>query len=514
MTDAAMARRESAPGERADSRVGGVLAPAGFSWALFEFGRNAQYMLIVTYIFTPYFALNLVGGEAAGFAAVAEATTWAGVIGAITAPILGAMMDRGGARKPLMAVFVAMIAISSFALWWAIPGTFTPNSVPGQPPVFHPPTEGLGAAGTMALLVMGYVGYTYSELMHNAMLRTAGRPESLSAISGAGIGLGQLSAGLLLMVVVAVALMAPQLGSNETGAVLQRAVGPVVAVWLLIFVTPFFIYTPDGAPAGGSWKAAARDLFTRDGKFDPLASVRGAFEYVRGLFREFPEVMKYLVAALIFKDAISALLALGGPYAQNVLKWEVAEMGLYGIWASLFGAAGGIWIAGWLDRKLGPRRAIQVQLALLCGAMLVALGITQDAIFFGAIPASQTVLPIDLFGSLADVSFLLIIAAVAALAAANISAARYMIITLAPKERVSEFFGLFALSSTATVWLGPLLVQLTSRWAEDKFDPVTAVRIGFSPVLVILLVGLGLMFLLKSTTGAKRTPAPTSAAGH
>jgi hypothetical protein len=43
----------------------------------------------------------------------------------------------------------------------------------------------------MMFLVMGYVGYTYSELMHNAMLRTAGRPESLSAISGAGIGLGR-----------------------------------------------------------------------------------------------------------------------------------------------------------------------------------------------------------------------------------------------------------------------------------------------------------------------------------
>jgi UMF1 family MFS transporter len=492
-------------GTKPNPRVGGVMAPAGLSWALFEFGRNAQYMLIVTYIFTPYFALNLVGGEAAGFAAVAEATTWAGVIGAITAPMLGAMMDRGGKRKPLMAVFVAMIAISSFSLWWAMPGTFTPNPADPANPTFTPPTEGLGAAGTMAFLVLGYVGYTYSELMHNAMLRTAGRPESLSAISGAGIGLGQLSAGLLLMIVVAVAIVAPQLGANENGAVLQRAVGPVVAVWLLIFVTPFFIYTPDGAPAGGSWKTAARDLFTREGKFDVFASVRGLVDYVGGLFRQFPEVMKYLVAALIFKDAISALLALGGPYAQNVLKWEVAEMGLYGIWASLFGAVGGIWIAGWLDRKVGPRRAIMLQLGLLCVTMLMALGITHDSILYGLVPAGQTILPTGLFGSLADVTFLLVIAVVAALAAANISAARYMVITLAPKERVSEFFGLFALSSTATVWLGPLLVTLTTNWAKDAFrdDPVTAVRVGFSPVLVVLLAGLALMFLLKKETGAR-----------
>src|SRR5690606_426702 len=185
MSDAGTVAQPAEADARTSSRVGGVLAPAGSSWALFEFARNPYFMLIVTYVFPPYFAQFVIGDPVEGQAAVAEATKWAGIIGALTAPLLGVMMDRGGARKPLMAVFLAMVMVSGVSLWWAMPGAVDSQGV------FQDPVVGLGVVGTMSFLVLGYVGYTYSEMMHNAMLRTSGRPESLSQISGAGIGLGQ-----------------------------------------------------------------------------------------------------------------------------------------------------------------------------------------------------------------------------------------------------------------------------------------------------------------------------------
>ena len=71
-----------------------------------------------------------------------------------------------------------------------------------------------------------------------------------------------------------------------------------------------------------------------------------------------------------------------------------------------------------------------------------------------------------------------------------------MMVTLAPKERTAEFYGLFAMSSTATVWLGPLLTGWATRTFNDQ-------RIGLSPILVLLFIGLALMFTLKRETGAK-----------
>src|SRR5262245_66651431 len=99
MTDVATGKAKAAT--KRQSGVGGALSPAGFSWALFEFARNTYFMLIVTYVIPPYFAAYIVGDPVLGQASVSEATFFAGLIGAFTAPILGAMMDRGGARKPL-----------------------------------------------------------------------------------------------------------------------------------------------------------------------------------------------------------------------------------------------------------------------------------------------------------------------------------------------------------------------------------------------------------------------------
>jgi len=59
MSDAS--RAEQGVDAVADRRVGGLMQPAGFSWALFEFARNPYFMLIVTYVFPPYFAQFLVG---------------------------------------------------------------------------------------------------------------------------------------------------------------------------------------------------------------------------------------------------------------------------------------------------------------------------------------------------------------------------------------------------------------------------------------------------------------------
>jgi UMF1 family MFS transporter len=502
MTDATAAAREIAKAKR--QRVGGVLAPAGFSWALFEFARNPYYMLIITYVFPPYFAQFIIGDPVEGQATVSEATKWAGIIGALTSPVLGAMMDRGGRRKPLMAVFLCMLMISGVSLWWSMPGVV--ETVDGKQ-IFHPAASGLGVVGTMSFLVFGYVGYSYSEMMHNSMLRSAGRPDALSRISGVGLGLGQLSSALALSGLAIIGLSMPSLSEAATGYVLQRGTGPFVAFWMLIFVIPFFLYVPDGAPEGGSWSGAARQLFSKDGKLNPIATIVGTVSYVRGLVRAHPETMKYLAACLLYKDGLIALLGLGGVYSAGVLGWGFVESVLYGIWASIFGTIGGVFLAGLMDRRFGVRRAIIIQLSLMCAGVVIALGITEDAIFYGLIPSGFQVHGLPVFNTLSDVSYLLLIAVIAAVATANISSSRYMMIVLAPKERLSEFFGLFALSSTATVWLGPMLTEFATRASGNQ-------RIGFSPILLLLAIGLALMFTLKADVVEGRGAAPKAPPAH
>ena len=49
--------------ERGTHGTGGALGKTGFAWAVFEWARNPYYILIVIYIFAPYFARDIIGAD-------------------------------------------------------------------------------------------------------------------------------------------------------------------------------------------------------------------------------------------------------------------------------------------------------------------------------------------------------------------------------------------------------------------------------------------------------------------
>jgi MFS transporter, UMF1 family len=456
----------------AGAASGGMWSPAGLSWSLFEFARNPYYFLVVIYVFPPYFSSVVVGDPVRGQAAIAGSVEIAGYVCALTAPILGALMDRGGRRKPMLALILMVLAGCASALWFSTPG-------PG----------GLGVAWTVPILALGYICYTYSEVMHNAMLPLAGRRSALSGISGQGLALGQAAAAMGLLVVVAVSSMPGLLNLDPESHALPRGVGPVTAIWLAVFMVPFFLFMPDGAPEGGSWRRAFRTLLFGERGFNLPGRAMRFGRYVGDLFREQPRVMRYLLVRMVYADGVTTLLGLGGVYTAGVLGWGIAELALYGIWASLFGVLGGFFGGSVMDRMLGPRRAIIMELVILLGGVLLAVSVTPDAILYGLVPAGAEVHGLPVFRTLAELTYLGAIALVAISATAVISSSRAYLVMIVPRERVSEFFGLYMLAATATVWMGPLLVRLATQASGDQ-------RIGFAPVPAMLGVGALLMMWL------------------
>ena len=102
-------------GEAADGR-------GQLSWALFEWARNPYVILITIYIFSPYFTSTVVGDPVRGQTIWGNINGIAGFFIACLGPILGAIADTGGRRKPWIAFFIALMVPAMFALWWAMPG--------------------------------------------------------------------------------------------------------------------------------------------------------------------------------------------------------------------------------------------------------------------------------------------------------------------------------------------------------------------------------------------------------
>ena len=177
---------------------------------------------------------------------------------------------------------------------------------------------------------------------------------------------------------------------------------------------------------------------------------------------------------------VPALLALGAVYVALFLGWNFLEMLCYAIFASACAFAGGL-IGGWLESKVGVKRALLVEIMLMVLAGLTQLSITRESLFLGLIENSQ-VWDGPVFQTLSDIVYLSLISVVAITVTASISSGRTMLVTLAPPGRSGEFFGLYAIAGTITVWMGPLLVEQFTLWSGDQ-------RIGMVSINILFIIG-------------------------
>lgn len=99
----------------------GRMSRGSWAWAIFHGARNPYVILVGIYVFMPYFAPTVLGDPIRGQAAVAWANTIAGWTVALTAPFLGASLDRLGPRKPWLALVTVLMVPLIASLWWTTP---------------------------------------------------------------------------------------------------------------------------------------------------------------------------------------------------------------------------------------------------------------------------------------------------------------------------------------------------------------------------------------------------------
>lgn len=469
--------------------LGGAFNPKSLGWGLFEFARNPYYNLVVIYIFAPYFAAQVAGGGADGQVWAGLSVTLAGVICAVTVPLIGAAADRGCAIKPAIALALAVLAVTSLALWFVAPG-----SGPS------------GIALGVTLCVIGYCAYTYSEMLHNAMLSLTARPAAVPMVSGLGLALGNSAAVLMFLIMLAVFILpvqmpgvfglgtAPAFGLDAQAFEHVRVVGPAVAIWLAVFILPFFLFMPERRPVTSGWGQALGAVVRGEGG-SLVKRLSGIGAHLASLNRAAPDAMRFLLARLFYADGMAALLTLGAVYAQGFLGWGPVELVVLAITASACAALGAV-VGGLLDRALGPRRALLLELGLLLALFSVSLGVSETGIFYGLIPAGEPVHGGALFPSLPDLTYLGLIIPVAMMVGAVVTSSRVMLVQLAPVDRQGEFFGLYFVAGTVTVWMGPGLVTLATALSGDQ-------RVGMASISLLFLAGLALLTTIRKGARAR-----------
>ncbi|MFN3371574.1 MAG: MFS transporter [Sphingomonadaceae bacterium] len=430
-------------------------------------------MLITIYVFMPYYVRFVADTPVAGQALVAQAGQVAGWAVALTAPLVGVVADRLGPRKPALTFAVLGMAPLYAAMW------FVTRDGPISPALF------LAIAAGKSIL------FAWSEVLHNALLLPAARG-AVSRTSGLGLALGNAtSVAMLVAVLWAFALPGsvdwafvpaePLFGLDPAAHEPARITGPIVAASLLVGLVLILVGVPDVPPTGARLGAALR------AGLSDLRAMLAELRHER-------EAAKFLLARMLYVDGKTAILLFGGVLAAGTMGWGTLQMLAYGILLSILAVAGGL-IGPRLDLALGPKRAVLVEIGITALALVALLGTQPGRLAWAPVPTAA-LHGGPMFATIAELGFIAIAGVTAISITAAYASSRTLLTTLVPPERVGTFFGLYALSGTATMWLGPLLVA----WGTIATGTQQG---GFAMVLLLLAAGFVALTFVRAPASSR-----------
>jgi len=241
-----------------------------------------------------------------------------------------------------------------------------------------------------------------------------------------------------------------------------------------------FLLTPDSVRTGLSLKEAAKGGV-------------GRLKATLAELPRLPSLGRFLLANMIYQDALVALFAFGGIYAAGVFGWQTIELGVFGILLTVTGTLGA-WLGGRIDDAIGGKAVILGSIGCLLLACLGILSLGPDRILF-VIEAAPPAPGDGLFASLPEKVYLGLGLLIGLVAGPLQASSRSLMARLAPPDRIGEFFGLFALSGKVTSFLGPTLVALATTLFASQ-------RAGLAVLVVFFLAGAALI------AGVKEKRAP------
>lgn len=407
-------------------------------WCFYDFANSSFTTIVVTFIYSAFFADYIVGNSSLGQIYWGNAVTVCAIIIAILSPIMGAIADQGGLRKTFLFIWTMICIIFSVLLYF--------------------PTKG-DIYFALGVFIVANVAFEMGCVFCNAYVPTLTTKKNMGKISGYGYAFGYLG-GLLALVVglVTIALPdQPMFGITTENGQNFRSMNLLVAIWFFIFSIPTFLW------------------LKKDNKKNHINKnlIKNSFKQLSITYKDikkYKNTVRFLIARLFYNDALITIFSFGGIIAKGVYNFNLEKMLIFGI--TLGVSAGiGAYFMGFVDDKIGAKKTIQYSNLLLLIATCLVVFVDNENIFWIA-------------GILVGFS-----------SGPNQSSSRSLMSRFSPKDKQNEFFGFFAFSGKITAFLGPFLLAQVTHISLIYFDVSneTAQRLGVSVVLLLLILGSAML---------------------
>jgi MFS transporter, UMF1 family len=286
-------------------------------------------------------------------------------------------------------------------------------------------------------------------VVYNSFLPEIAPPEQRDAISSRGWALGYAGGGLLLALNLLLLTRADKLGISEFKAV--RISLASAGVWCVLFTIPVLLALRNRAPA----------RIPPPGQNRVAVAFRQLAHTLRDT-RRYPQTLLFLIAYLIYNDAIQTVLAVAGQFGSDGLGMPISQVSTAFLMAQFVGILGAVGF-GRLAARIGAKLAVATSLAIWAAILIYIYGFVYTA-----------------------AQFFLVTAGVALVMGGSQALSRSLFAQLIPKGKEAEYFSIYEISDKGTSWLGPAFYGLALQWTGSYRVAILSLIVFFGAGLAIL----------------------------
>ena len=333
------------------------------------------------------------------------------VLQVVVLPLTGAVADRSGRKRQLLAASTLAGSLSTMALFFVSGGGYLLGS---------------------ALFIVANIAFGAATVVYYSWLPDLAGPDERDAVSSRGWALGYLGGALLLAANLALYTQYESLGVTEDQAV--RICLSSAGVWWAVFAVVSIALLRNRRPADGTAVPTGQAL---------RASTRQLRETLRDM-RRYRLTLRFLVAYLLFNDGVQTVITVSAQFGAEELDLSQTTLvsAILLVQVVAFAGARGM---GRIAESAGAKRTV-------LGSLLVWIAVLVAAVFLTA-------------GE--EVQFYLLAVVIGFVLGGTQALSRSLFSQLIPAGKEAEYFGFYTISDRGTSWLGTFLFALAFQLTES-----------------------------------------------
>ncbi|MEW2549283.1 MFS transporter [Streptomyces sp. NPDC047002] len=410
-------------------------------WYFYDFANSVYSTSVITVFLGPYLtSVARAAADSGGFVHPLGIPVRAGslyaytisasiVLAVLAMPLVGAVADRTGRKKPLLAASAYVGAAATAGMFFLDGDRYL-----------------LGAG----LLIVANVALPVSSALYNAYLPEIAEPEERDRVSSRGWAFGYTSGAFVLVLDLVLYSGHDSFGLSQSTAV-RICLASAGLWWGAFTVVPLRRLRDRRAAARGAERGTTAAGAAGTGWRQLAATLRD--------MRRHPLTLAFLLAFLIYNDGIQTVISQASVYGSDELGLGQSTLIVAVLLVQVLAVAGAL-AMGRLARVYGGKRTV-------LGSLGVWVLILVGGYF---LPAGS------------PVWFFCLAAAIGLVLGGSQALSRSLFSHMVPAGKEAEYFSAYELSDRGLSWLGPLAFGLA-------YQLTGSYRVAIVSLLVFFVVG-------------------------